>query len=666
MTNLSDKKSSFSAIVLKISVCFLLLLQLFPPLWVQDVTSLRHFLLAITNILFFATITSEYFKKNIRIINPFKFKPVIIFAALIIWMAISITWAINKTESIAVINRWILIFMTTVFLSIILADTRHIFRIFVYCTIFITAVNVLTCIIGYYHFDLHISHRRNLMLNGGYGNKNIFAVCLLLKLPLLYYAVIRYNNVWKIISLLLIASVGFCLVILSTRSTFIGLTAHVLILIIFALTEIFRFKSTPKKILPLFLSVIAVITGFISGNKFIEYNFNKYASKNIQNNYTVSARFKSIEEGNSKGRLIIWKNTLEIIKMKPLFGYGVGNHKLNIMRVEAKKKPNYIVSDHAHNDFLEMQSELGVIGELLYLSLYLSIILFGIKTIFSRKVKYNFRLIALTSILLLITYINDAVFNFPLERATPQIYLALSIALMSFVYYKCYCEYGYMNLHKIIFIITGTMIILTVYTETCHFMSSVLQRKRILCYNSRNKKNIPPSYWVNKAPWLPNIDESTKPIAINNAMMYAMNNDYRSAIYLILADNSNPYYGLKEYRLASYYAHLDMTDSSDYWADKCIKMKPRCYDPVRVKAGNRKKEGNVTAQIQIIKDYLNKEQQDERPWIDLINIYIQQNNYTEAEKTIDSSLTFHENNSSILSKKEEIGTLKCSNNITNK
>ena len=658
MTLNTDTKTLFSQIGVKILVCFLLLLQLFPPLWVQDVTSLRHFMIALFDIATLALITAGVFQKKIPMINPLKFFPYIVFLSLVIWMAISISWAMNRVEGIAVLNSWMLIFLTSVLVSVLLNNNSKVFHVLVYCTMAVTLVNVLTCIIGYYYFDLHISQRRNLMLNGGYGNKNIFAVCLLLKLPLLYYAVLRYKRVFKIISLVLIFAVCFCLVILSTRSTFIGLFGQLIILFVYALFQKFRFKSKNTHILYISITMLCAIGGFFAANKFIQYNYNKYASHNVQNNYTIAARVQTIEQGNSKGRLLIWKNTSEIIKMNPIFGYGIGNHKLNIMRVEAKKKTNYVVSDHAHNDFLEMQSELGVIGELLYLLLYIGMFVCGLKIMYSQKTKEDYRLIALSSLLMLITYMNDAVFNFPNERATPQIYLALSIALMSFAWFKTKREVAVVKPYKIVLPVVCIVMIGALYIETCHFISSVVQHQRILCHNSNNKNHIPPSHWVNVSPWLPNVDESTKPIAINNAMMFALEGDYRTAVNMILADNSNPYYALKEYRLASYYSHLDMTDSSDYWADKCIKMKPLCYDPVSVKIGNRRKEGDTKAQIRLLEDYLQREKNEERAWLSLINIYLSEEDYLKAEEIYKQFCVDNNENERFLRKKSEIEALK--------
>ncbi|MGP1515866.1 MAG: O-antigen ligase family protein [Bacteroidales bacterium] len=657
ITELNSKKK-YSHLVVKILVCFLLLLQLFPPLWIQDVTSSRHFLIALFDISALSLIAVRVFKKKLTISNPFKFKPIFVFLLLIIWMLISMIWAINRIESIATWNRWMLVLLTAILMGAILENNPKIFQILVYCTILIAIVNVLTCIIGYYYFDLHISQRRNLMLNGGYGNKNIFAVCLVMKLPFLYYAVLRYKRLWKIVSLLLISTICFCLVIISTRSTFISLFLQLMILLGYAIFEKLKFNAINKYVLYIIIIILCAVVGLFGGNKFIEYNYNKYTSHNTRNNYTITARVQTIEQGNSKGRLLIWRNTLETIKKNPILGCGIGNHKLNIMSVEAKKKMNFVVSDHAHNDFLEMQSELGIMGEILYVLMYISMILIGLKLIYDRKTKMQYRLITLCSLLLLVTYMVDALFNFPNERATPQIYLALSFALLSFVFFKSKQQERNLKSPKLILSCLLVVVISLLYVETCHFISSIVQHQRIICFNSKNSNKIPPSYWVNITPWLPNIDESTKPIAINNASMFALEQDYRTAINIILNDNSNPFYGLKEYRLASYYAHLGMKDSSNYWADKCIAMKPLCYDPVSVKIGNMKQKEDIASQIKLLKNYIAKEQKEERAWLTLLNIYISQGDYIRAEQTYQQFFIYNDKSELFSCKKSEIDALK--------
>ncbi len=662
MTITDNKNKTFPKLITNILICFLLLIQLFPPLWIQDITSLRHFLIALFDVSLLGVILVNIFKEKIRILNPLRFKPIGIFLLLLIIMLISISWAINKVEAIAVLNRWVLVFLVAFLVGIILFNNTKLLHTLIYCTMIITFINIATCIIGYYHFDLHISQRHNLMLNGGYGNKNIFAVCLALKLPLLYYAIIYYKRIWKIISLVLVMGVCFSLMILSTRSTFISMFLQVIILLFYCIYEKFVLKTKNKNFLWAMLSILVIVIGFFIGNQFIQYNYNKYAKHDIKNNYTLGARVKTIEQGNSKGRLLIWKNTLEIIKQKPLIGYGIGNHKLNIMRVEAAKKTNYVVSDHAHNDFLEMQSELGIVGELLYLLLYISMGIIGLKIVLNKKTHERYRLIALVSLLILVTYAIDALFNFPNERATPQIYFALSFALMLVIYNKINNKTNTIKHPKRVCIPIIIFSVGLLYIETCHFMSSIVQHQRILCSNSRNKNNIPPSYWVNISPWLPNVDESTKPIAINNASMFALEEDYRTAIDMILKDNANPFYGLKEYRLASYYAHLGKLDSSFYWANKCIKIKPLCYDPVSVEVGNYKQLGDTTSMIKVLEDYLKREKSDSRAWVSLINIYISKGDLNKAVEKYDEFFLYNKENKEFCLQKSTIEKIEKAKN----
>ena len=156
MTHKTNSQKIFATLGVKILVCFLLLLQLFPPLWIQDVTSLRHFLLAIFDVSVLGVLLVSLWKNKITISNPIKFKPLLIFLLLLVWMLISIFWAINKVEGIAVWNRWFLVFVCACLLGIVLDGNNKIFRLLVVCSMVIALVNVLTCIIGYYHFDLHI------------------------------------------------------------------------------------------------------------------------------------------------------------------------------------------------------------------------------------------------------------------------------------------------------------------------------------------------------------------------------------------------------------------------------------------------------------------------------------------------------------------------------
>ncbi|MBQ9254261.1 MAG: O-antigen ligase family protein [Bacteroidales bacterium] len=611
-------------------IIFLFILQVFPPLWCNDVTSLRHFFLSIFDIIGIGFIVYSVFKNDSKIINPLNFTTMKLFGILILWMLLSIIWSLNGVESLAVANRWFLVFVCAFVFINLLCNNPKLFHIIVYCAMLIAVVNVLTCIISYYYLDCATYPKKIPAINGGYGNKNIFAVCLMFKLPFLYYALFRYKKWLKIIASVLIVAICFCLPIISTRSAFVCLALNIIIMIIYSFVYFFRFK-TKSYLIKTSLIVVLLLGGFVLGSFFVTYNY-KHSEHKQKNEFDVTQRIKETGTGrSSKVRLIIWRNTSQIIKEKPLFGWGAGNHKLAIMKVETPQKANFIVSDHAHNDFLEMFSELGLVGLLLYLSVYLSVFIAAIRIIFSRKTKEPYRLIALLSLMLVITYMNDAMFNFPNERATPQIYLALSLSLIVFAKSKMMKQRQHSTkFTKPIFVFICLLTISATYVEAMHFYSSKLQLERIVCYNNKNKNQVPPEYWEKHFPCLPNVDESTRPIAINIANMYALQKYYRKAIDIIINDNSNPYIAMKEFSLASWYSKMGKKDSALFFADSCLRMKPKFYNAAVIKINIYNKEGNNAKSKEIIEDFLKVDSLNYRPWCDLMNIYIAEKNYEKA------------------------------------
>lgn len=636
-------------------VCCLLSIQLFPPLLVLDSSSLRHFLIALFDIsaLGFVLHYTVKYKANILSRSVFSNSLMIVWGVLLAFMGVSMLWTMNPVEGLAVWNRWIVVLLASVLCSAFLLYENKTLKALIVTTIVIAIINVLSCITFYYVFDVHISQRNNLKLNGFYGNKNIFAVAFLFKLPFLYYAFMRYKGFIKWISLVLVFMIAFCLVILSTRSSFIGLIFHAVILLVYGVYSILKVNRSKKAILGFVLPVLAIGCGFFSGNRFIEYNYEHFAAKKVKNSYTVDERFKSIADGNSKGRLLIWHNTIEIIKEKPLSGYGVGNHKLAIMKVECAKKHDYIVSDHAHNDFLEMFSELGIFGCLIYVLTYVLAAIYTLKQMFAKGVNELFRLRAMVGGTIILTYMNDAMFNFPLERADCQIYLAIGLALLISNHIKIKKNQKE-GLLKPCLVTLLVLVVPVFILETTHCYSSIMQKHRIKQHNGDKSITLTAEQWDRRTPKFPNIDESTHPRAVNIAERYANEKKYRQAIDVLLADNSNPYYSLREYRLANYYNRIQKADSAAYWAEKCIAMKPLCYSPVRILVSIAGKEGKRDKQLCLIDEYLKRYEKDPLAWEDKISVLRYEKRLQEAIETCNQAIETFSKNAKFRSLKEKI------------
>ena len=118
---------------------------------------------------------------------------------------------------------------------------------------------------------------------------------------------------------------------------------------------------------------------------------------NIQSENSLLGRLLSITkdasefiEGNEKAgsnRIFIWKKTIELIKMKPLFGFGIENLDIPFTRyfyeetVKVFGRP--MIVDKAHNEYLHIAAVSGIPSLVAYLSMLLIILLKGKRRMYS-------------------------------------------------------------------------------------------------------------------------------------------------------------------------------------------------------------------------------------------------------------------------------------------
>lgn len=78
----------------------------------------------------------------------------------------------------------------------------------------------------------------------------------------------------------------------------------------------------------------------------------------------VSQRFFSsfdFQEGSNAGRIATWRQALEVVGNKPWLGAGLGNYPLEI-----KPTANYREPIYAHNAFLDVAAETGILNSLVF------------------------------------------------------------------------------------------------------------------------------------------------------------------------------------------------------------------------------------------------------------------------------------------------------------
>jgi O-antigen ligase len=162
--------------------------------------------------------------------------------------------------------------------------------------------------------------------------------------------------------LIIVAVLTFISIVLSqSRGVWIAL---------FAACPAVIFLYNRKKALIFFLSLTAIIILLLS----VSGNIRQRALSIVTSIYTED------EKGDTGNRLELWKGALVIFKEHPLLGTGYGDFQGDIksLIVENKLK-DMPVTLYAHNIFLQALATRGIIGFVILLSLFASLVVWGIK-----------------------------------------------------------------------------------------------------------------------------------------------------------------------------------------------------------------------------------------------------------------------------------------------
>ena len=135
---------------------------------------------------------------------------------------------------------------------------------------------------------------------------------------------------------------------------------------------------------------------------------------------------------SDSGRKRFWLAALEGFESSPVLGVGIGNWKIISKEnlVKSNKGPNHFYPRRAHNDFLQVLSEIGIFGFILFAGVFCLVYLLLLKNII-KQADRDMKLISLVSLGAFVAYSLDSLINFPSERTPIQVlgFLLIVIAL---------------------------------------------------------------------------------------------------------------------------------------------------------------------------------------------------------------------------------------------
>jgi O-antigen ligase len=306
-----------------------------------------------------------------------------VYAGLFLASLFSVTQAINKGEAwyytFRIVPEIAFLFCATVIISE--SDVNGIIK----------SIVLLALGLGGYGIYQYFTIDNPAVRTGTMANMNLCSTAHLLMIPFSIYAW-RYSKIWKILgTVAVVVAIFIILFSLRTRSTWVALF-------------VMSFVATCRKkklllIMMIFFVLAATGIYLIRGN-------------NVFYSESILERFD------------LWLGSMRMLKDN-LLGIGAGNWRINIVQYarymtlsEAMKTVAFckVYFQRAHNDWVQMVSELGVQGFILYLSLFILSIYYAIKA---------------KSVLIyscLTAYMVDACFSFPRERT---FYVVFSLILMA-------------------------------------------------------------------------------------------------------------------------------------------------------------------------------------------------------------------------------------------
>ena len=275
---------------------------------------------------------------------------------------------------------------------------------------------------------------------GLFGNVNYFAEYLIVLLPVAIslFFVCR-NKMYKIFLLGGILAMGGSLILTFTRGSYLAIGISSLFMFFLYLASRGKgFIKENKKIFIIIMAFIILITFlFVIPNPL---NKSGTVISKIKGRISITQFTK---DPSLKRREATWKFTIMMIKDHPLLGSGIGTFKYNSLAYQAKffdQENNrslypYGVADKAHNEYLQLWTELGIVGLGIFIWFIFNYFNYAIKLLKKTKDNYYQGIIiglmgAVAAVLV------DGLFGFPLHLSATLVLFWLFVGLIISIKYS--------------------------------------------------------------------------------------------------------------------------------------------------------------------------------------------------------------------------------------
>ena len=524
-------------------------------------------ILACLYLLFFNTVSAQFGLSKLS-------KSIFIYVYLFyfIWSGLSYFYAINPTETLLNLPRLGNTFFAIFFCFILLHGLEN-------KIVFISRV-----FIGFLAFELFAFYNdlftqlenntfNSMNLKGVAGNKNITAASIAFKVPFVLYSIVTVRKgLFKFILSFLLFTAIFAISILYARS---AILSSFIVFLIFLVYSVFTLLSDRSQLKYNLKNLLLTITPYLLA-VFINITFT-----NSQNKGNIGSQLGDIEftEQSSNGRFQYWSDAFEHIQDHPIIGAGLGNWKIASISYGKEHVKGYTVPYHAHNDFIHVFAEVGILGGIAYLSLFGLLTFFLFRLLYvQRKEDGNTDFSLFLLVLPFVIYGIDAGLNFPVARPLMQSALALYMGLLLSIYLNRFTSKEAKSVSPLYTkFILGLSLLLLIPGIIIHVLSfqSLTQQGRLLYEFNNAKYNLTLAELDEIEDDFPNLTETAMHIKAMKARYFYLNNQKEKAHqYALLGAKDNPQIFFGESLKAQFFASEQQIDSAYYYSKLAFENLP--------------------------------------------------------------------------------------------
>ena len=493
----------------------------------------------------------------------------ILYGAFLVWASLSIFYALNRVEVIVNLSRQFNVFFMIANMAILSYKIKNIDNLISIIITVILTIESVVLINDAFEMINSSGIINSGQLKGVTANRNITAFSIALKIPFVLY-LLRYIKSFKL--KLLLNCVIFLsildILIIQSRASYLAL---VLIFIVYFLHTLFskenkiihRFKRIGYSAIPLFFSVLV--------------NQIYFAEKGADALSRASTISFSTNDGSVNQRLRYYEDVLTHFSSNPIFGVGFGNWKFKSIDYDKKDIFGYTVPYHAHSDFIQIGAELGIIGFVLYLGIFILSFFYLLK--FRKNSEFYSRNKLFLSMITasLGVYFIDANLNFPIARPQVLVTWALVIALISSKYSQLYNSNKIIIQHKIGNIYIGILILIglsSIFISNKVYVSLKDQMALLSDFNKGEYKTSLAEV-INMDLTIPNVTVTTIPLIDIKARYLVNSKKYDQALQMLSSEkNANPFLFYREALKSTIYEKKGQIDSAYHYAKKAYQGLP--------------------------------------------------------------------------------------------